>query len=263
MTNAEFAAILERHIRPATFPVAVKMLKKGERIPDRAKRPKTDLGFDVAICQSVGLARRYGWTLAVGRDDISCPITKAFFGFEERVPYLTEGHACAGMYTESTDAGARTEESIPRFAHKQYEYFVCGPLAKVQFDWDVVIVYGNAAQVMRLVTGALYKRGGAMISQTAGRVDCADLTVGAMNTGEYQYVLPCYGDRIFGGTSDEEMAFSLPRSRADELVAGLEGTHKGGIRYPIPMFLRFTGEFPESYRKLEDFWTHDSDPENK
>jgi len=254
MTNAEFAATLEKHIRPATFPVAVKMIKPGEPLPERVKRPKADLGFESAICQAVGLARRYGWTLAVGNDDISCPITKAFFGFEPRVPYLTEGHACAGMYTETPEAGARTEESIPRFKHGEYEYFVCGPLDRVKYDWDVVIVYGNAAQVMRLVTGALYKKGGAMISQTAGRVDCADLTIGAMKTGEYQYVLPCYGDRIFGGTTDEEMSFSLPRAKMDELVAGLEGTHKGGIRYPIPAFLRFSGEFPESYRKLEDFW---------
>jgi uncharacterized protein (DUF169 family) len=93
-----------------------------------------------------------------------------------------------------------------------------------------------------------------MQSQTAGRVDCADLIIGAMQTGECQYVLPCYGDRIFGGTTDEEMAFSFPKAKAIQLVEGLEGTHTGGIRYPIPAFLRFTGEFPESYRKLEDFW---------
>jgi hypothetical protein len=29
----------------------------------------------------------------------------------------------------------------------------------------------------------------------------------------------------------------------------LEGTHKGGVRYPIPSFLRYTGEFPEHYKK--------------
>ncbi|GAB4321176.1 MAG: DUF169 domain-containing protein [Candidatus Zixiibacteriota bacterium] len=254
MTNAEFAATIERHIRPATFPVAVKMLKEDDPIPERAKRPKDDLGFESAVCQAIGLARRYGWTLAVGTEDISCPITKAFFGFEKRVPYLEEGHACAGMYTESPEAGARTEASIPRFEYGSYRYLVVGPLARIDYEWDAAVIYGNSAQIMRLVTGALYKGGGAMTSQTAGRVDCADLVIGAMQSGECQFVLPCYGDRIFGGTTDDEMAFSLPPQKVDELVAGLEGTHKGGVRYPIPSFLRFTGQFPESYRKLEEFW---------
>ncbi len=254
MTNSELAAHIEKHIRPATYPVAVKMVRPGEELPKKAKRPKSDLGFETAICQAIGLARRYGWTLAVSSEDISCPITKAFFGFEERVPYLTEGHACAGMYTATAEAGAKTEAAIPHFKHGEYQYLVCGALSRADYDWDAVVVYANPAQVLRLVTAALYQGGGVMQSQTAGRVDCADLIIGAMQTGECQYVLPCYGDRIFGGTTDEEMAFSLPRAKAAQLVEGLEGTHKGGIRYPIPAFLRFTGEFPESYRKLEDFW---------
>jgi uncharacterized protein (DUF169 family) len=254
MTNAELAAEIEKYIRPATFPVAVKMIKPGEPLPKRCKRPKDDLGFETAICQAVGLARRYGWTLAVGNEDISCPITKAFFGFEERVPYLTEGHACAGMYTADAEAGARTEATIPCFQHGEYKYYVAGALHRVDYDWDVLIVYGNSAQIMRLVTGALYKGGGAMQSQTAGRVDCADLVIGAMQSGECQFVLPCYGDRLFGGTTDDEMAFSLPKAKVAELVKGLEGTHKGGVRYPIPSYLRYTAEFPESYQKLNEFW---------
>ncbi|MBI3872448.1 MAG: DUF169 domain-containing protein, partial [candidate division Zixibacteria bacterium] len=71
MTNAEFSSHLEKHIRPATFPVAVKMIKPGEPLPAKVKRPKADLGFETAICQAMGLARRYGWTLAVGNEDIS------------------------------------------------------------------------------------------------------------------------------------------------------------------------------------------------
>ena len=254
MTNSELAAALEKHIRPATFPVAIKMLRESDPIPEKVRRPKEDLGFESAICQAIGLARRYGWTLAVGTEDISCPITKAFFGFEKRVPYLEEGHACAGMYTETTEAGARTEAAIPQFKYHEYRYLVAGPLARATYDWDVVVIYGNSAQVMRLVTGALYKDGGAMPSQTAGRVDCADLIIGAMQSGTFQYVLPCYGDRLFGGTTDDEMAFSFPRGKEAQLIKGLEGTHKGGVRYPIPSYLRFTAEFPESYRKLEDFW---------
>ena len=37
-------------------------------------------------------------------------------------------------------------------------------------------------------------------------------------------------------------------------MEGLEGTHRGGVRYPVPSFLRYTGEFPEKYAELARQW---------
>jgi hypothetical protein len=54
------------------------------------------------------------------------------------------------------------------------------------------------------------------------------------------------------------MAFSLPGSKMGELVEGLEGTHKGGIRYPIPSFLRYTPQYPPHYGELEKIWAAES-----
>ncbi len=30
--------------------------------------------------------------------------------------------------------------------------------------------------------------------------------------------------------------------------------NEGGIRYPIPAWLRYRGEFPEKYRRLDTMW---------
>ena len=87
-----------------------------------------------------------------------------------------------------------------------------------------------------------------------GRVDCSDEIIATMMTDDYQVILPCYGDRVFGQTEDHEMAFSLPGSKMRELIEGLEGTHKGGIRYPIPTFLRYTPQYPQHYYELERIW---------
>ncbi|MCR4310632.1 MAG: DUF169 domain-containing protein, partial [Deltaproteobacteria bacterium] len=72
--------------------------------------------------------------------------------------------------------------------------------------------------------------------------------------GEPQVILPCYGDRIFGMTGDDEMAFTFPFDRAEEVVEGLEKTHAGGVRYPVPIYLRFQADFPKSYQELEKIW---------
>ena len=38
------------------------------------------------------------------------------------------------------------------------------------------------------------------------------------------------------------------------MVKGLEGTHAGGVRYPVPIFLRYQADFPKSYQELEKLW---------
>lgn len=249
---------LDRHVRPDAFPIAVRMLGPGEAVPDKVRRPQRDLGFQTAICQAFGLARRYGWTLAVGREDLSCPLGATAFGFAPVVDYYAEGHACAGFYTATAEAGARSEAAVPKFPVGAYERIVVGPAARATYEPDLLVQYANSAQVLRLVTAALFERGGALAAQITGRIDCADLVIRTMQTGECQVVLPCYGDRIFAQTQDHEMAFTVPAGRFEETIQGLEGTAKGGVRYPIPSFLRYTAEFPPAYTKVREFWPDES-----
>ncbi|HUK54117.1 MAG TPA: DUF169 domain-containing protein, partial [Candidatus Binatia bacterium] len=161
---------------------------------------------------------------------------------------------------ETKEAGARTEAATDRLPPGACQYLLTSPAARAEFAPDAVIIYGNPAQVMRLVTGALWKRGGAITSSFTGRVDCSDEIIRPVLSGEYQVILPCYGDRVFSQTDDTEMAFSLPGARMDELVEGLEGTHKGGIRYPIPAFLRYTPQYPQHYYELEKIWAAGTPP---
>jgi uncharacterized protein (DUF169 family) len=107
---------------------------------------------------------------------------------------------------------------------------------------------------MRLVIASLWKRGGRLRSGFSGRIDCSDIVVVTIRSKEPQVILPCYGERVFGQTHDDEMAFAIPAARLEEIAEGLEGTHKGGIRYPIPGFLRYEGEFPAKYRRMEEIW---------
>jgi uncharacterized protein (DUF169 family) len=245
---------LQEYVRPQHLPLAIKMAKTPEEVPPRLRHPAKDMGFQSAICQGISMARRYGWALALTREDLSCPLAKVVFGFEEEISYYTEGLACAEMYTENATAGAVTEAQQPKFPYGAYHAILVAPLTRADFDPDVVVVYGNSAQVMRLVTAALYKRGGRITSSFSGRIDCADIIIQTMHTQECQVILPCYGDRIFAQTEEHEMAFTIPQVRIPDVMAGLQGTHKGGVRYPIPAFLRYQAVFPEKYMKMEELW---------
>jgi uncharacterized protein (DUF169 family) len=245
---------LERYLRVQTFLLGILSLKAGEPLPEKARVPSKHLGVKVAICQAVAMARRYGWTMALSGEDISCPIAKAVFGFAERNDYYTSGALADGMYASCREAGARFEDALAKFDPGECARVVVGPLGRIGFPPETVLVYGNAAQVLRLVNACLYRRGGSLKSEFSGRGDCADIVIKGKKTGEPQVILPCYGDRVFGTATDDEMAFTFPFMRGEEVVEGLEKTHAGGVRYPIPVYLRYQAEFPKSYRELEQLW---------
>jgi uncharacterized protein (DUF169 family) len=254
MEAAALSGHLEKHLRVPTFPLGIRSYKQGEPLPERVKVPTRHLGVKLAICQAISISRRYGWAMAVSGEDISCPIAKAAFGFEERNEYYTSGKLADGMYASCTEAGAKFEEALAKYDFGEYSYVVAAPLGRATFTPETVLVYGNSAQIVRLLSACLYKRGGSLKSDFSGRGDCTDIVIKGKKTGEPQVILPCHGDRVFGMTADDEMAFTFPFGMGEEIVEGLEKTHAGGVRYPIPIYLRFQAEYPKSYQELENLW---------
>lgn len=245
-------AVISRFVRPATYPLAIRMVTADEPIPARSRRPHRDMDVQVTICQAVGISRRYGWAMAVTPDDLSCPLVFVPFGFSQAVAFQADGHACEGIYTETAEAGARSEQIVPRLETGKYAGILMAPLERAEFEPQVICVYGNSAQVMRLVQASLFKRGGALNSLSSGRIDCAEIVIRTLLSEQPQYILPCSGDRIFGLTDDDEMIFAMPMSWADEVIHGLEATHAAGIRYPVPKFMRFQPQYPPQYEQLRE-----------
>ncbi|MFH1242185.1 MAG: DUF169 domain-containing protein [Pseudomonadota bacterium] len=82
-------------INPSTFLVAVKFLGEESLIPPSAKRPLKDLNVRMAPCQGAGMTRRYGWTVAFGKEDVGCAIAAHTYGWEKAnqqaaIKFLTE-----------------------------------------------------------------------------------------------------------------------------------------------------------------------------
>src|SRR5437016_6412167 len=133
---------LTRYARLPTFPLAVGWGSEAE-VPPGLKRPARDLRIQVAVCQTFALARRYGWGLAVGREDLSCPLAMVAFGFDRSLPFYEEGNLCVSMYTRDAAAGKRSEAAIPKFALGHHELLYVAPLARATFTPEVVVVYAN------------------------------------------------------------------------------------------------------------------------
>jgi uncharacterized protein (DUF169 family) len=246
----ELEAALDRFVRPDSFPLAIRMLQQGEKIPPDVRVPSKSFNEQWIVCQSIGVARRYGWSIAVGREDVICPLAAIAFGFRKPNDEYLKGFAAVGAYCKDEEAATKLEASTWKFEPGAYEYLCVAPLNRAQFEPHVVAVYANSAQVLRLVHAALYRRGGRVISTTGGRLDCAEIVIQTMTTNEPKVILPCTGDRVFGMAQDTEMVFAFPWHYASEIIEGLEGTHKGGIRYPITVAMRHTANMPKPYQEL-------------
>jgi uncharacterized protein (DUF169 family) len=107
---------LTYYLRPQTFPVAVRMLRPGEPIPERARRPARDFKKLSMNCQVIDMARRYGWTIALTREDSICSLGIAALGLEKPTHLHRSGTLCEGMYTESKEAGQRSEAAVDQLA---------------------------------------------------------------------------------------------------------------------------------------------------
>jgi MtaA/CmuA family methyltransferase len=245
---------LQLYIRPQTFPVAIRMLRPGEEIPERARRPARDFKKLSMNCQVIDMARRYGWMIALTREDHICSLGIAALGFEKPTHLHSSGTLCEGMYTETKSAGQRSEAAVDKFAPGEYSTLLVAPLDRATFEPHLVCIYANPAQVMRLTQAALWKRGGKLTSSFGGRIDCSEIIVTTMRTDQPQVILPCSGDRIFGQTQDHEMAFTIPWSQMEEIIEGLKGTHNGGIRYPITQFLEYEAKLPPKYMEASRIW---------
>src|SRR5438876_12292111 len=111
---------LQTYIRPQTFPVAIRMLRAGEPIPERAKRPARDFGKLSMNCQVIDMARRYGWMIALTREDHICSLGITALGFAPPTHLHNSGTLCEGMYTETKAAGQRAEAAVDKFAPGEY-----------------------------------------------------------------------------------------------------------------------------------------------
>ncbi len=249
----EIQAALTTYIRPLTFPLAIKMLKSGDEIPEKTRRPFAQMKKKVAICQGIGMARKLGWAVAMGKEDMQCSLGAAPFGFFKNIDFYNEGNLAAGMFTASKEIGKREEDLIDRFDYGLYSHLLVAPLDRTGFEPDMFMVYGNPAQIMRLIQGALYNEGGAVQSSSMGRLGCATI-ITVMKKNECRYLVPGNGDRIFGMTQDYEMSFIIPLSKMHTVLDGLAKTHKAGIRYPITSFFDFQATFPPSYQEQMRVW---------
>jgi uncharacterized protein (DUF169 family) len=249
----EMAEFISNNVRLKTFPVGVKFLNDKDEFPEKTRRPSTFLNKRVAICQAVTMARVYGWTVGLMKEDLICVPAMLAFGFTSAPdPGEALGRLfCEMNFATDTEGGRKEVASMNRFTNDEYRAMVLAPLPKGLFEPDTVVLYGNPAQIMRLVQAMVYEKQRRIPGNFGGKVECSEYLIAPFKNQAPRVAIPGNGDRIFSMTQDDEMVFSIPGGLLEDLVNGLRESGKlVGARYPVTFYQNFQPEFPKPHKEM-------------
>ena len=252
---AEHSKFLMDNLRLKTFPIGVRFIRDIEEIPEKARRPSLFLEKKITICQGVTMARNYGWQVALTRSDIICVPALLAFGLTPAPDASTElsGLFCEVGFKNNKEVSLEEVKSMSLLEKDEFEGILLFPMAKAAAEPDVIVIYGNPAQISRLIQAATFNSTSRVSGSFGGKVECSEYLVSPLKTGQPRVIIPGLGDRIFSMTMDDEMVFALPVSFLDELIDGLKKSgSKIGARYPITHYQNFQPEFPKVYKELAE-----------
>jgi uncharacterized protein (DUF169 family) len=251
------ASQVKEALRLRTEPFGVAFLKEPEALPEKTRRPSEVFGKKVTICQGVTLARTYGWPVGLTKDDLICVPGMLAFGFTPATDPILELAQlfCEVGFHKETGPALKEVESLPRLAPQEVGALYLCPLERLALEPEVIVIYGNPAQVMRLVQAASFTLGARVAGDFGGKVECASYLIGPYRSGQIRVVIPGMGDRIFSMTQDDELVVSFPAHLLEGLLAGLkDAARKIGARYPITVYQNFSPAFPGPYQERAKKW---------
>lgn len=257
MDFQEAARELKGALRLRTEPLGVAFLPDAASLPEKTRRPSQVLGKRVTICQGVTMARVYGWSVGLTPEDLICVPGMLAFGL---APEPNPGQELATLlcdvgFHQEMEAARREVEALTRFAPQEIEALYLAPLGSLALEPEVVVVYGNPAQLMRLINGAAYGLGERAQGDFGGKIECSSYLISPLKNGQVRVVIPGMGDRIFSMTQDDELVVSFPARFLPGVLKGIvEAGKKIGARYPITFYQNFQPEFPKPYQERAKKW---------
>ncbi|RLA88628.1 MAG: hypothetical protein DRG58_07545 [Deltaproteobacteria bacterium] len=244
---------LKEDLRLRTEPLGVNFLKDAAELPDKTRRPSEVLKKKVTICQGLTMARSYGWSVGLTKDDLVCIPAMLAFGLTPAADPVTElGQLfCAVGFHAEAGPGIQEAQALPRLAPGQLAALYLSPLARVRLDPEIVVIYGNPAQLIRLIGAATFSFKDRVTGSFGGKVECAEYLIGPYQSQQMRVAIPGLGDRIFSMTQDDEMVMAFPVQFLEGLLVGLKQAGRQiGARYPITFYQNFQPEFPKPYQEL-------------
>jgi uncharacterized protein (DUF169 family) len=233
-------------LRLQSYPIGVKLFEKATDVPPIFKKPT----HKVNACQLAALTRQHGLPVAGGASDMVCIAGAVLLGLLKMPERLSSGELC-DSYHANRQAAKKKMEFVPCIDNI-YEAIGFFPLGKNALEPDVILIYGNSAQMMRLIHASLYHDGKPLDFTTIGEFACAYSIAYPFIKGVPHLTIPCYGERKYTQLPDDQIIFSFPYKMLGTIIEGLVNTYKKGVKLPIPYQLDFFPAISEPWHIKEN-----------
>lgn len=242
---------MECLLRLKASPVAYKRL---EKLAELDKIPEVmRLDRRATFCQLPAMVRTMGLTVAATRDNFGerCARINGLAPTTEKQVAWEAGGFAHGWF-------ANVEEARKQMAEYPLvppgEAVVLAPLASGKFYPDVILIYGNPAQMMLLMNGLQFKDYERFQFFFIGEGSCADGLAQCYTTGKPALAIPCMGERAFGAVTEDELVMALPPGMMAKAVEGLKALKSRGIGYPIVYLGPLCDPSPVLMQIYPDWW---------
>jgi uncharacterized protein (DUF169 family) len=148
-------------------------------------------------------------------DHFGCPIGAHTHGIDLPEDKAAELQGLIGTMVELEYLDPAEVAGIPRLP-KEFGAVVYAPLATAEFEPDVVLVSGNAKQMM-LLAEAAHAAGVSCDTSMVGRPTCAAIPA-VFASGRTATNLGCIGNRIYTELADDELYFVFSGGQLEALV---------------------------------------------
>ncbi len=239
---------MELLMRLKAFPVAFKLLEKKDSLKEIPFLRR--LQHKSTLCQLINIVRNFDWTIGADVNNLMSPMCPSIIGLSDLPEFITDGTFRSIVWTKNRADGEKYENSIPRIPVGKYEAVAMAPLVYNPFDPDIVLIYANPAQMMLLINSIQHEKYEVMEFYCVGETSCADAIARCYLSGKPSLTIPCYGERRYGHTQDDELVMAIPAGMMDQALSGMEALYRKGIRYPISYAgaeLDLASAFPASY----------------
>lgn len=226
MDNKQMSRKLKEILALRHEPVAVKLIHRGETIPD-GDIPEKRLRH----CQSIMQARK-GECFVMPANKHACAVGGSSLGLLDTPAKVSNGefHCNLGMFGSPEAAAKMIEERIELKAGSVIATVV-QPLETASFEPDVVILVDLPETLYWLIPAATFGTGGRInISTAPFQATCVDATLIPVVSGRMNMSLGCFGCRRATDIGNDEMIAGIPGKDLPELIENLEEIREGPMK---------------------------------
>jgi uncharacterized protein (DUF169 family) len=227
----EKSAALTSMLHLRSEPIAFRRLEKAGDLDNIERVYRVDHFF--TFCQAQFMARISQLTVGITKGDKLNARCSRLFGLREATDESMNAEAASLSTTwfPSPDEALIQQKDTPRIPVGGA--IVLAPLKQEKFEPEVVLIYGNPAQIMLVMCGLQKDRYERFTFHFIGEGACADSLAECYVNQKPALAIPCYGERSLGQVADDEIAVALPPGEVERAISGMNTLAKIGFRYPI------------------------------